>query len=413
MRQPRTAQRTLRGFSLVELMIAIVLGLLVTDAIISMFVGVRSASRMSSGVAALSDSGRYALDTIEENVRASGHLACNSTEPVQVAGTPLIRQISLLNAGASPLVSDFAEPVAGYEAVGTGPGGAVALANAPAADNNRGDWVTTNALGNTLDPLLINPPLPAGEAAPVGKMIQGSDVLVVRETLSGTPPSYTTNPATGAGAFTISSSSAFAAAGGQIGVISNCVQSEVFQVATFNPGAGTGVVSLTGAAVAPGNSAGTLSGNIAFSVGSQVVPADTIVFYIGVGADGDGALFRWESNGGVLGDGYSVNEELVPDVENMQILYGVATALSANTESAAQYVTADQVANQSTTHDFNGVISVRVALLVASPLTATQGTPAAAASPPALLGTDWALAAPDARMRQMYEQTIFLRNMSP
>src|SRR5579872_1360906 len=105
------------GFSMVELMVAIVLGLLVTDALVAMFVGVRSASRMSSGVAALSDSGRFALDTIEENVRGAGNFACNSTAPVSVAGTQVIRQVSLLNVGASPLISDFGDPVAGYEAV--------------------------------------------------------------------------------------------------------------------------------------------------------------------------------------------------------------------------------------------------------------------------------------------------------
>jgi hypothetical protein len=249
----------------------------------------------------------------------------------------------------------------------------------------------------------------------VGEMIASSDVLVVHETVAGTPPSYTTNIATGAGAFTIDSSSVFQAGGGQIGAITNCVQTEVFQVANFNPLAGSGVVSLTGAAIAPGNIAGTLSGNIDFTIGSQVVPLDTIVFYIGVGADGDGALFRWESNGGVIGAPYTynVNEELVPDVENMQVLYGVETALSAGTQTVAQYVTADNVANKSITGDFNGVISVQIALLVASPPGAVQKGAVAAASPPALLGTGWALAGPDGRMRKVYEQTMFIRNMSP
>ena len=102
-------------------MVAIVLGLLVTDALVAMFVGVRSASRMSSGVAALSDSGRFALDTIEENVRGAGNFACNSTAPVSVAGTPVIRQISLLPR-RQPLVNDYTEPLEGYEANGSGPG---------------------------------------------------------------------------------------------------------------------------------------------------------------------------------------------------------------------------------------------------------------------------------------------------
>ena len=407
----RHAGARMSGFSMVELMVAIVLGLLVTDALVAMFVGVRSASRMSSGVAALSDSGRFALDTIEENVRGAGNFACNSTAPVSVAGTQVIRQVSLLNVGGSPLVSDFGDPVAGYEAVGTGPGAALAIPNTPVDDTgNTGDWASTNTLGNVLDGALGTPPTPVGQAGAVGHIVQGSDVLVIHESQASIPPAYTTNVATGAGAFFITSNSTFSGVG-QIAAITNCVQTEVFQVGSFN--AGSGQVTLGGAT--PGNTAGTLSGNIDFTIGSQVVPADTVVFYIGIGEDGDGALFRWETNGGVIGvaDGHSVNEELVPDVENMQILYGVETAVSASTQTVAQYVTADKVQNTSITGDFNGVISVKVALLVASPPGAVPTGTVAAASPPDLLGDTWTLGAPDGRMRKVYEQTMFLRNMSP
>jgi type IV pilus assembly protein PilW len=435
------ARARVRGFSMVELMVAIVLGLLVTNALVAMFVGVRTAGRMSSGVSALSDSGRFALDTIEQNVRGAGVFACNATAPVDIGTNPITRQISLLNFGASPLVSDFGEPLAGYEAQAaggdTGPGATITIANAPVEDLNVDDWKTTGALGAVLDGSLIAPPLPSGQVAPVGKLISGSDVLVMRETLPGTPPSYTTNVATGAGAFTISSATAFSSNGGQIGAITNCVQTEVFEVGGFTPGAGSGTVSLTGGGFSPGNTAGTLSGNIIFTIGAQVVPADTTVFYIGVGADGDGALFRWESNGGVLGDAYSVNDELVPDVENMQILYGIEAGAADTSESAVQYVTADQVRNAviagggspcnytaagevappGPSEDFNCVISVRIALLVASPPGAMVKGTGLAASQPALvgttlLGTNWALAAPDNRLRQVYEQTMFLRNMS-
>ena len=402
--------RAARGFSLVEFMIAIVLGLLVTDAMIAMFMSVRSASRTTQGVGALSDSGRFALDTIEQAVRSAGNMACDSTAPVVASGVPVIRVLSELNAGASPLVSDYSQPVAGYEAVGTAPGASLTIANTPVAAASASDWVTSPALGTDLDALLFAPPTPAGEAAPTGAIIAGSDVLVVHETLPGTRPAYTVAVATGAPSFPISSSTTFAGAG-QIGAISNCVQTEVFQVASFTPA--TMTVSLSGV-VNPGNNGGTLSPNIDFQVGAQVDPIDTIAFYVGIGADGDGALYKYESNGGVLGDAtYSVNQELVPDVENMQILYGIETAGSSATETADQYVTADQVANDSVTGDFNGVISVKIALLVASPPgTVPRGT-AVAASPPDLLGDNWALASADNRMRKVYEQTMFLRNMSP
>ena len=397
-----------RGFSLVELMIAIVLGMLVTEAMTSMFISVRSASRATVGVASLSDGGRYALDNIEQVVRGAGNLACDSTAPVSAAGVPVVRVVSALNPGATPLVSNYDQPLSGYEALGSAPGANLVLSGTPMADHTPGDWNATPALGSALDGALVNPPVPADEAAPTGAMIAGSDVLVVHETLPGAPPAYTTTIATGTAAFSISNAAEFPGAG-QIAMISNCVQTEVFQLGSF---AG-GIVALGGAS-APGNSGGTLSPNIDFGVGAQVAPVDTVVFYIGIGANGDGALFKYESRGGVLGDVYSVNQELVPDVENMQILYGVETAISAANQSTAQYVTADQVAAKSSTGDFNGVISVKIALLVASPpATVPLGT-AVYASPPAptLLGTKWRIPA-DNRMRKVYEQTMFLRDMSP
>src|SRR5665213_2760722 len=94
-----------RGFSLVELMIAVVLGLLVTEALVSMFVGVRSASRTTSGVASLSDSGRYALNTIEQSVRGAGQMACHRPAPMGVTASSISSHISRLKAGASGLIS--------------------------------------------------------------------------------------------------------------------------------------------------------------------------------------------------------------------------------------------------------------------------------------------------------------------
>src|SRR5580765_1692681 len=66
------------GFSLVELMVAITLALLLTGAVIAVFVGSRSAYESTAGVGDMSDSGRMALGLIGESVRGAGNLACNS-----------------------------------------------------------------------------------------------------------------------------------------------------------------------------------------------------------------------------------------------------------------------------------------------------------------------------------------------
>ena len=58
------------------------------------------------------------------------------------------------------------------------------------------------------------------------------------------------------------------------------------------------------------------------------------------------------------GPTFAAPEELVPDIENMQVLYGIAPS---GVAAASAYVTADQV------DAADNVVSVQVALLVASP----------------------------------------------
>jgi type IV pilus assembly protein PilW len=140
------------------------------------------------------------------------------------------------------------------------------------------------------------------------------------------------------------------------------------------------------------------------------------MYYIGVGADGDSALFRADLTAPSSGSAYSMNAyEIVPDVENMQILYGVDTA---GNRAAISYYTAAQVPalcaalylttpNQS----FNCVTSVSVAFLIASP----PGTVSKPATLPSysLLGTSVSPAAIDTRLRTVYQITVALRNAMP
>ena len=65
-----------RGFSLVELMVAVTLALIVTAAVVSVFgLATRSAYQSTTGTAAVSDGGRFALDFIAGSVRGAGFMA--------------------------------------------------------------------------------------------------------------------------------------------------------------------------------------------------------------------------------------------------------------------------------------------------------------------------------------------------
>jgi type IV pilus assembly protein PilW len=93
--------------------------------------------------------------------------------------------------------------------------------------------------------------------------------------------------------------------------------------------------------------------------------------------------------------------ELVPNIEAMQVLYGVD---SNQTQTVGQWLTADQVT------DFTTVMSVQIAVLAAGPI-GSSSLPTAVKQYN-LLGT--LVNAPlDTRLRQIFSVTVAVRNLLP
>ncbi len=202
-----------RGFSLVELMVAITLAMIVTAGVISVFVGSRSAFEATSGTAALTDGGRFALNFIANSVRGAGYMSCTTAPNMQ----------GILNAG-SPVAFSFNEALQGFEAVGTGPAGAYAVAPAPVAgDGTVGDW--TGGLDATL----------------AGLPVQNNDVLVVRSTLPNAQTVYVSVILDGAASFTVNTQGSLQT--GQLAVISDCTKGVVFQVSGLAPPGANSVIT--------------------------------------------------------------------------------------------------------------------------------------------------------------------------
>jgi type IV pilus assembly protein PilW len=354
-----------RGFSLVELMVAITLALIVTTGVISIFIGSRSAYNATSGTAQLTDGGRFALNFISTSVRGAGNMACTTAPLVQ----------GILNPGATALTTSWTQALGGFEAVNTGGGTAYNIAPAPVTP----DATNTHWSGG-LDAALAN------------QVVQNNDVLVVRSTLGNAVPAYVQTINDGAASFTVYRPAAAPPplVNGQMAVISDCSKGVIFQITGVGLGANP-TITHNGGGGPPGNTVSPFP--LSFPAGSQVTPVDTLAYYIGVGADGDGALFVYSSNA----IGAWQPTELVPDIEAMQVLYGVDTN---NTQTVSNYVTANQVV------DFNTVMSVKVALLAASAPGAGRVSAAVTYN---LLGTT--VTPPvDSRSRQVFEATIAVRN---
>jgi type IV pilus assembly protein PilW len=346
-------------------MVSIAIGLLLLTAVVSVFVGSRTAYQSTSGLGALADGGRMALNFIGESARSAGFLACNSAQSA-TSGT--------LMAG-NTIGDNFALATEGYEYAGTGSPGAFALPTTPAPAAGVGNW---NGINGNLDAAIFAAGLP----------VPGSDVLVLRSSVQRVPAPQQAMAYTVAdvapGATTLSVTPVPAIAAGQYAVVSDCTKSVIFQA--------TGVAA---AQVTVGGSAGGLP--VGFSAGALVSPLSTTIYYVGVSSDGAStSLWRLEQvNGTPFPPPAFTPEELVPDIENMQVLYGIDTS---GTQTAGAFVTADQVGT------FN-VVSLQVAVLAASP---PGGNPVQSLTHN-LLGT--IVTAPaDTRMRHVFSATINLRN---
>jgi len=371
--------RRARGFSMVELMVAVTLAMIVSAGVISVFVGSRAAYQSTAGVAAVSDSGRFALNFMESAVRDAGNMACGS--PVRTIfnvgpGSPL---------NAPPFPALAFQPITGFEAAGTGINGAYNITATPGV---AGNWNSPAGWAAGLDSAF-------GTLATAP--VVNNDVLVVRSSTQGGSPAFVSNM--GTNNFDVTSvPSGFQAQ--KLAIISDCVKSLIFQISSV---LGNTISHTTGGV--PGNLTNTFPTGVNFDLGSEVTLLQTTAYYIGVGADGDGALFSADLSSGnsftSAAPSISPNE-LVPNIEAMQILYGLDTK---GTRTVGQWVTADQVT------DFTSVMSVHIALLAAGPLgSANMG--ATAAQPYNLLGT--LVTAPvDTRNRQVFDVTVGVRNLLP
>lgn len=343
------------GLSLVELMIALVVGLVLIGGLLQLFVSTRTTFAVQEGMARLQENGRFALALLASDLREAGYRGCTSVGPM----TNTLKE-------ATTLPYNFGVGVEGFDA----------------------------------------PPADVPEAA------AGSDVLVVRH-MDGDPVRVVDNNSgaqlfaevTGvqSGACPDDSDRISGFCGGDILIISDCSKSRVFQ-ATGLSLAGSApdqTLNLQHAAGAnPGNASTSWGGqgkpaSEQFGDDSELMKINTYILYIapGAGPDSPPALFRKTG---------AVAEELIDNIENMQILYGINSD-SDPAQAVDDYVTASAIAADPAL-DWDQVVSIRLSLLVRSPEDHLTREPQT-------YYFDGAQhTASDRRLRQEFATTITLRN---
>jgi type IV pilus assembly protein PilW len=362
-----------RGVTLVELMVAMLLGLLLTAGAIQVFAGNRVAYSFNQGLARLQENGRFAIDTLNFRTRMAGYYGCLS----EIAVT------NNLDAAVGSLGFDFLQGLFGYEADGTAPGDTFEPDDTDPANAASGDDWTDDLHADLVD---------------LG-VIPGSDVLVVRNVSASAHALV--SPFTDSGGNNVFADAATTEyAVGEIVIASDCQKASVFQITSIAAASGGIQLGHAASGVTPGNDTAVWSTDQAYGDGAELLRAETWVYFVGArGGDGPPMLFQGRlSLSGTTVD--VIAEEIADGVDTMQVLYGIDSDLDGSVD---EYETADGVA------DWAEVAAVRVGLLMRSP--EEYGTEIDDATYD-VNGTTFD-PVDDRRIRQVFTTTIGLRNRLP
>ncbi len=295
------------GFSMVELMVALVLGLFLSTAILQIFVGAKETYEYQQELSGIQQNGRFAMTFLSKDIRASDFWGCMNDGDASARS-----DITSILSGAVSSTT-YAAGLAGYNRVLTASTG------------------YTSYFGGVDQPDAILLQGARGGGASVDKVPSVVSPNLHLSSTQGIKP-------------------------GDILLVSDCSKGVIFQV-TDDPNPSDKIIlhNKNQGAVneSPGNTQSGLG--IMFDKGATVYQAAPIRYWIRTGASGEPALIR-----GTDTDPWTGGEELVEGVENIQFLYGVDLD---NDKTPDYFVDADAV---NAAKNMDKVVSVQVHLVVRS-----------------------------------------------
>ena len=400
--------KNIRGVTLIELMIALLIGSILVLGLVEIFSASRSAYLLSQGIARNQESSRFAVDFLTRDLRMAGHTGCvNDQSLLSTSGSVItggnIRSLFMTNTdrnnnnvGALPFPLRFDMAIQGFEANGTAPGNTSAIPATPVV-GVASDW--TPALPTELQGL---------------GALKGSDIVVLRF-LSPEESPITTFNAAGTPAVVYPAASGTVATGGSgLFAVADCRSATVFQ-ASATPSSTQMNVTLSGLNKSNLSFVSTQDGSLAYKPGSAALfRAESMAYFVALNGQQEPALYRvrWTAPPGATVPARAVPDEMVGGIESMQLLYGrdavtdpalpplgnIATMDTADTINASTYGPAAA---------WRRVGAVQVGLLVRN----TGDRAASSQSVDAQAVMQVSMPAPnDANYRSTYETTVALRN---
>lgn len=358
-----------RGISAVEILIALVIGLILVAGVAEVYLGAKQSYRLQDAQGRIQENGRYALEILQNDLRQAGYMGCPSLAEMTFNTPPPNPQLHLLAKSPAPSFSS-ALPARSLQAL-------------QGYDDVAKNWTPTFASDSFLK---------GWSSAGTQSVIAGTDVIAIQfaescggRVQAGATDAGATIAAGNACSLTASVCGGGSCASGDLLVISDCKSADVFRAKTVTAGGATIGVDDT-----VNGKGGKLSK--AYGVDAEVLIFRPRIYFIRLNPNGDPSLYRLDNaNTGATAD------EVIEGVENMQILYG---SDSDGNRSAERYVTASEVT------DWSRIIAVQIELTLRSTgIDAGNNLTASVSSSP--FDGDTLV---DRRLRRSFGVTVKLRN---
>jgi len=358
-------QHKLRGFTIIELMVAITISALILGVLTQVYAGAKRSYRVSEALSRMQENGRYAMDYLARDIRLAGYTGCVSGGTTVNNMANPITGWSPLNTATSPITL---QGIQGYEA------STVTYSGISASAGVKTDAVLIQYLSPS-SAKLINP-------GPQNANMQ----------INGNPLNFQQY---------------------EILVVTDCAFADIFKATSVSNSLGTVTLAHSNS-----NNTGNTTSH-SYDANAEVMRMQSNVYYIftnagvpslmrrrlGFYASSDAAQYCTNATSSTT-HGFCV-EEIAEGVEDLQLLYGVDTNADL---SADKFVAASSVLAA----DWPKVVSVRVNLLVRS--VETNVSPEANTNYPTsqitlFNGTAPTITATTSRaFRRVYTDTIVLRN---
>ena len=320
---------------MVELALSLAMTSILTLGLVQLFSANQAGARLVHGQAAVSEAGRFALEILGSSLQQAGYRGCNAlAEPVDLPLNP-------------PYEFDLLRGLQGYEASGASWTPALLTAGLPTTQGSRDQNIYAAARRRT--------------GVNLNALRPGTDLVTVWFAASADYPVVdpATSLATGREDLLLAASPAEVADDleqDSLALLSDCTRASLFMITAISGGNQARLAhdSLRRAG-ATGNASRLLGGGAGFLPGAVVSPIVSRTFYVGQATSANRlgnpvfSLF--------LKEGLRRPVELIEGVEDLQLLYGLATGGEA---APSVYLDASQVG------DFGQVVSVRIEVTASS-----------------------------------------------